>query len=107
MRWLIPGMLLLGAGCGSTKVEAPVVLAEGEGAVRVQCLARPDGRLTDCKVLSERPAGQGFGEAALRAAGQARIDTDMLRGSPGVKVEFNMRFRPDEPATLDLTPPRA
>ena len=106
MRWLTLGLFALGAGCAS--VEAPVVLAEGEGLVRVECVAQEDGRFTDCKILSEQPVGLGFGEAALRAAGQARVDTDVIRNSPrGSKIQFNMRFRLDEPAALDLQAPRA
>lgn len=104
MRWLIPGLLLLSAGC--TTLEAPVVLADGEGLVRVECVVQEDGRLTDCAVLSEQPVGQGFGEAALRAAQQARLGTDGLR-SPRAKVQFSVRFRLDEPTALDLQPPRA
>lgn len=108
MRWLIPGLLLLGAGCASANdsAQVPFVLAEGEGVVRVRCLIQEDGRLTNCRVLSERPVDQGFGEAALRAAGQARIAPDVLR-APGAEIEYNVRFRLDEPAALDLQPPRA
>ncbi|GLS02809.1 hypothetical protein GCM10007859_28430 [Brevundimonas denitrificans] len=104
MRRLVLGLFALCAGC--TSVGAPVALAEGQGVVRVQCVAQADGRLTDCKILSERPAGQWFGEAALRAAGQARLGPDALRGE-GAKIEYNVRFRLDEPAALDLQPPRA
>ena len=110
MRWLIPGLLLLGSGCASAsasvRVEAPAVLAEGEGVVRVRCLIQQDGRLTNCRVLSERPVDQGFGEAALRAAGQARIAPDVLR-APNAEIEYSIRFRLDEPAALDLQAPRA
>ena len=104
MRWMIPGLLLLSAGCAT--VEAPVVLAEGEGLVRVECVAQDDGRLTDCKVLSEQPVGQGFGEAALQRARQARVAADVFR-APRAKVQFSVRFRPEEPTALDLQPPRA
>ena len=104
MRWMIPGLLLLSAGCAT--VEAPVVLAEGEGLVRVECVAQDDGRLTDCKVLSEQPVGQGFGEAALRAVRQTRLSGDVYRG-PRAKVQYSIRFRPEEPAALDVQPPRA
>ena len=107
MRWLTLGLFALVTGCASASAEAPVVLAEGEALVRVQCVAQADGHLTDCKILSEQPAGQGFGEAALRGAGQARVDTDVLRGASGTEIEFNMRFRLDEPPALDLQPPPA
>jgi len=103
MRWLIPGMTALVGACGSVE---PTVLAEGQGVVRLECTIQEDGRLTDCNVLSERPVGQGFGEAALSAARQARLEPDALR-PPGAKVQYNIRFRLDEPAALDLQPPRA
>ena len=106
MRWLTLGLFALAAGCASTSAETPVVLTEGEGVVRVRCRIQDDGRLTNCRILSERPADQGFGEAALRATGQARIAPDVLR-APGAEVEYNVRFRLDEPAALDLQPPRA
>ena len=108
MRSLMGCLLLLGAGCASVpaSVPAPVVLAEGEGVVRVKCLVQEDGRFANCRVLSERPADQGFGEAALRAARQSRLDPDALR-APGSEIEYNVRFRLDEPAALDLQPPRA
>lgn len=103
MRWLIPAMTALVGACGT--VEPPVP-AEGQGVVRLECAVLEDGRLADCKVLSERPAGQGFGEAALRAAGQARLEPDALR-PPGAKIQYSIRFRLDDPAALDLPPPRA
>lgn len=106
MRTLIFGLCLLGAGCAT--VEAPVVVAEGEALVRVSCGVREDGRLTGCQILSEQPVGAGFGEAALRAASESRLDAATVRGAPrGARVEYNIRFRPAGPATLDLQPPRA
>lgn len=104
MRSLMCCLLLLGAGCASA--PAPVLLAEGEGVVRVKCLVQEDGRFANCRVLSERPADQGFGEAALRAAQQSRLDPDALRAA-GSEIEYTVRFRLDEPAALDLQPPRA
>ena len=43
------------------------------GRAVLGCVATGDGRLTDCKVLKEEPAGQGFGEAALSVVGYERI----------------------------------
>ena len=110
MRWLILGLFALAGGCASVAAPvAPVVLAEGEGVVRVNCRVQEDGQLTRCRILSEQPRGLGHGERALRAAGQARLDTGMAWNlSPGAEVEYSIRFRPDDPApTLDLQPPRA
>ncbi|MDI1326797.1 MAG: hypothetical protein PSV23_08340 [Brevundimonas sp.] len=91
MRWLTLGLFAVSTGCAS--VQAPVVLAEGEGLVRVGCAVGKDRRLTRCEILSEQPAGQGFGEAALRAAGHARIAADGLR-PPGARIQYSIRFQP-------------
>ena len=35
---------------------------------KMQCRVQADGTLADCRLLSEEPKGQGFGDAALRMA---------------------------------------
>jgi hypothetical protein len=45
------------------------------GRALLGCVATKDGKLADCKVLKETPAGQGFGEAALSVVGYERIKT--------------------------------
>lgn len=37
-----------------------------EGSAIIHCTVTLDGKLKDCKILSETPAGAGFGEAALK-----------------------------------------
>lgn len=107
MRWLLPGLLFLSAGCASA--QSPVVLADGEGVVRVRCVVQDDGRFLDCRILSEQPRGLGFGERALGAARQARLDAAMTRSlPPGAEIEYNIRFRSEDAApALDLARPRA
>jgi len=39
-----------------------------EGKATVRCVVAADGRLGNCIVLSETPAGMGFGDASVRAA---------------------------------------
>jgi TonB family protein len=70
--------------------------AAGDGRVLVECIVQQDGRLSDCKVLSSKPAGKGFSEAALKLtqymvvkvggpykAGQrVRIPLHFVLGSP-------------------------
>ena len=104
MRWLGPGLFAFIAGCAST--EATLRPAEGQGGVMIECVVDGAGRLMDCKVLSEEPAGPGFGEAALCAARQVRLDPDVL-GAARRKIRYSIRFRPGEPAALDQTRPRA
>jgi TonB family protein len=43
------------------------------GQAKLQCLVAPDGGLTHCQVLSEAPADQGFGAAALALAPQFQM----------------------------------
>lgn len=70
--------------------SAPVT----EAVVRVQCVLQAGGRLSDCRVLSERPRGMGFGESALRAAERSRI-SPAADAQPGARIEWIVRFRPE------------
>lgn len=100
MRWLIPGLLALVAGCASVEAadteEEPEILTQGGGIVRVSCAAARDGDLHDCRILSERPTGRGLGDVALRAAGGSRVDPEVLSPwSLRSRVEYNILFRPE------------
>ena len=54
------------------------------GKALLGCVADKGGRLTDCRVLREDPAGQGFGEAALSVVGYERI---AAKDDQGASVE--------------------
>ncbi|NQE65221.1 hypothetical protein E1H18_1002 [Caulobacter sp. RHG1] len=47
--------------------------ATATGRAVLSCAATEDGRLADCRVMHEDPAGQGFGQAALSVVGYERI----------------------------------
>jgi hypothetical protein len=47
--------------------------ATGNGFATLTCLTQADGRVRDCVVEAEYPASAGFGRAALRAMGRARL----------------------------------
>ena len=47
--------------------------ATESGKVALDCVAGDGGKLVDCKVAKEDPAGQGFGAAALSVVGYERI----------------------------------
>ncbi len=51
------------------------------GDVTLACVADADGRLKDCKVFKEDPAGQGFGAAALTLVEKERIKTKDMSGA--------------------------
>lgn len=64
-----------------------------EGAVSLTCVVEVSGRLADCRVVSEIPAGYGFGRSAIRGASRARVTPRTIDGVPmRSEVTFNMRF---------------
>ena len=64
------------------------------------CLVAADGTLTDCRMTGERPDGLGFGEAALRVAGQMKMNLWSGDGRPTtgarirLPIEFNLAEEP-------------
>lgn len=60
--------------------QYPAGRAYSSGLAVVSCLARPDGRVTDCVAETEVPANSGFGAAVVRAARQGRLEN--LDGGP-------------------------
>ena len=66
MRILPLAVLTFGlVGCATTG---------GEGYAKVDCLAEADGSVSDCHIVSEDPAGIGFGAAAAEAVARGRVD---------------------------------
>ena len=53
-----------------------------EGVAAIKCHVDRDGRLDSCAVMEERPAGHGFGEAALRMAPSFRSEPLRRNGEP-------------------------
>jgi protein TonB len=49
--------------------------------------------MSDCRIISEDPAGAGFGQAALAGARRARVSPREVDGAAvGARVTFNMTF---------------
>jgi protein TonB len=93
-------MLLMGQATTPEAPATPVPDVEAvagqarEGTVELECTVQPDGRVSDCIVLSERPRGMGFGEAALSAARRARLSPRSVDGvATGGKIRFRTRFQ--------------
>ena len=64
------------------------------GTVTLTCRVEGDGRPSGCAVLTEDPAGHGFGEVALASMERARFSPATLASaSPGAKARFTIRFR--------------
>ena len=66
--------------------------ATATGEVMLACVAGADGRLVDCKVAKEDPAGQGFGEAALSVVRYERIRTKDEAGASTAGRPVRTRF---------------
>lgn len=69
------------------------------GMATLACTPDAEGALRDCEIESEYPVGFRFGEAALRAAAEARV-TPRASGdaSDGARLRFTIAFRmSDEP----------
>lgn len=84
-----------GPGAGSTRARVlrsppvseiranhPRAARSRYGNAALSCVVRLDQRLEDCRVISETPAGLGFGEAALRLVDQFRVLPPTKDGRP-------------------------
>lgn len=60
-------------------------------SVMLECQAQSDGSLASCSVVSETPAGEGFGRSAIRAAALARLAPDTADRAPAT-VRFAVSF---------------
>lgn len=69
--------------------QAAIRAKQSRGEVWLTCVIAAGNVLTDCRVESAFPAGYGFGEAALEAAGRARL----ISGVEGAHVAFRVAFR--------------
>lgn len=65
------------------------------GRVVVRCTARSDGAPVNCQVVSEDPAGYGFGEAAVRIVERGRLAPLTIDGAA-----TNATFQVTIPFTL-------
>ena len=93
-------------GAGLAFYPAAANAAGLEGAATIRCQRTPQLSLTGCALVSETPAGQGFGQAALDLAAHGN-------GNPGLNVddprlrepfELTVQFRQHPPSVYpDLT----
>jgi TonB family protein len=101
VRWLRPPQAEYPALALSRGIE--------EGRVTLECLATMSGALESCRVLSESPAGVGFGDSALAASAAARVAPTTVDGTPTEsRMTFTVRYRevPKDPLPLPSAPPR-
>ncbi len=85
----------------------PETGAGANGFAVAHCRLRDDGRLSSCRVATEAPRKQGFGEAAVKLAADFRVQPGTLarapRGEP-VEVEVPIRFAPPGAARTVMAP---
>lgn len=65
-----------------------------EGSAQLNCAVHSDGRLNDCRVLSETPERQGFGRAATNLSTNFKMSprTEDGHAVDGARVTFGIRF---------------
>jgi TonB family protein len=65
-----------------------------QGRAIVSCAVKHDGSLEDCGVVSEEPAGMGFGEAALKIAAVTAMNPWTAQGTPveGARIRLPIRL---------------
>lgn len=78
------------------------------GRAEVLCTVGAEGRVQDCKVLSESPGGWGFGAALARAAGEFRLDARDRDGWPvaGREIRMDHAFDPAAAVRAERPAPR-
>lgn len=77
------------------------------GSVVLRCQPRPNGSIGDCEVIEETPAGQGFGEAALRLVRYYRASpryVDQLQ--PGERATFTVAIGSGDTPDAGVAGPR-
>jgi len=84
-------------------------LSDGvDGVAVIDCIASAKGALSGCKIAGERPAGYGFGAAALDLAPDYQLKPRLLDGDPiSAEVRFPVPFQAQDPAApleLKTTP---
>lgn len=63
------------------------------GLVVLRCRPNASGALSNCMIVSESPAGAGFGQAALAGARRARLSPDTVNDiDEDASVQFTVRF---------------
>lgn len=81
---LIPVLLLLAAA----ETRDP-----GQGRASVDCRVLADGRLKDCRLVSEDPVGANVGTFALQLARNTRVTPDDRRIRAGrIVLAFRMKL---------------
>jgi TonB family protein len=80
---------------------------ELSGRAVIECAVSAAGLLTNCQIVSEAPAGFGFGRATLQVARYFKMRPMMINGAPveggKVRVPVNWRNAVEEPHVRTVT----
>jgi len=65
-----------------------------EGVATINCAVQANGRVTDCNVVNESPAGAGFGRATIQASSRFQMRPQTRDGQPvgGARVNITLRW---------------
>lgn len=90
------------ANAGPTWVRPPRVTVDDyprraidrgvSGLAAITCKPSADGRPTSCRIVTETPAGLGFGAAALRVVERARLTPLGANDDPEAVFTVTIRF---------------
>lgn len=91
-----PGWAGLPSSADIGQVYPPAALAQRVGGkATIACRVNADGTLSECAAVAEKPAGMGFGDAALKLVPLFRMQVkpgDAL--VEGGRVRIPITFRP-------------
>ena len=89
---LLPEPMMLAAMAISAVLTASPATVERQGRAVVECQVTPKRILTDCRVLSETPAGANVGAFAVKLASGFRIPPNDRRVVDG-RVRIPLKFK--------------
>jgi hypothetical protein len=101
------GMLALALLSQDPSVVAVAPAEDNMALVTLNCALQPDGSLADCRIITETPADQGFGEEAIENSRRARVRLpEGATEHPPGRVQFNTRFQLPPPNVVIALPNR-
>jgi TonB family protein len=90
-----PDWLTKPSGDDFARDYPPIAMMMGlEGQSSIKCKVNEAGALEACTVISEQPAGIGFGQAAIQMSGLFRMKPQTVDGAPvgGAEVSIPIHF---------------
>ncbi len=66
---------------------------EKEGTSTIACIVNERGKLTECQVVEEDPAGYGFGQAHITAMKRLEAEPQQLNGEPVAGGRLTLKVR--------------